>query len=311
MNANLLNQVTSPADETLIVPISLSDFLSREFPAREYLLKPWLPTQGLIIVYAVRGVGKTFLALSAAYAVASGGSFLEFTAPSPAGVLYIDGEMPATTMQERLASITASSRHEASTFTLLTPDLQPRGMPRLDTRDGQDAIDQVLDDDHKLIVVDNISSLTRAKENEADGWTPVQEWALRMRASGRSVMFIHHAGKGGAQRGTGRREDVLDTVIALRRPNDYDPRQGAVFEVHFEKARGIHGDDVNPLEANLMMGEDGSMEWGNRLLEESTFDKIVSLDKEGLNQKDIAEELGVNKSTVSRHLKSARARGIR
>jgi hypothetical protein len=41
----------------------------------------------------------------------------------------------------------------------------------------------------------------------------------------------------GRQRGTSRREDALDTVIALRRPDDYSPEQGARFEVHFEKLR--------------------------------------------------------------------------
>lgn len=54
-------------------------------------------------------------------------------------------------------------------------------------------------------------------------------------------MFIHHAGKSGAQRGTSKREDVLDTVVALKRPGDYVTSQGARFEVHFEKARGIFG----------------------------------------------------------------------
>ena len=38
---------------------------------------------------------------------------------------------------------------------------------------------------------------------------------------------MHHAGKGGAQRGTSRREDVLDTVIALRQPQDYQSGEGA------------------------------------------------------------------------------------
>ena len=30
---------------------------------------------------------------------------------------------------------------------------------------------------------------------------------------------------------------ALDTVIALRRPEDYSPEQGARFEIHFEKLR--------------------------------------------------------------------------
>ena len=67
-------------------------------------------------------------------------------------------------------------------------------------------------------------------------------WALKQHSAGRSVLFVHHAGKTGAQRGTSKREDVLDTVIALRRPGDYTPARALPLEVHFEKARGFSGD---------------------------------------------------------------------
>ena len=54
-----------------------------------------------------------------------------------------------------------------------------------------------------------------------------------LRRRGVSVLIVHHAGKGGEQRGTSRREDVLDTSISLRRPSDYLPTEGARFEVHY------------------------------------------------------------------------------
>ena len=46
----------------------------------------------------------------------------------------------------------------------------------------------------------------------------MQRWLLSLRRRGKGALLIHHAGKGGQQRGTSRREDVLDTVIALRGP---------------------------------------------------------------------------------------------
>ena len=63
---------------------------------------------------------------------------------------------------------------------------------------------------------------------------PMQNWLLKLRRQGIAVLLIHHAGTNGRQRRTSRREDALDTVIALRRPDDYSPEQGARFEVHFE-----------------------------------------------------------------------------
>ena len=295
---------------TKAIVLGIADFLAHKFPLRKNLLSPWLPVQGLAMIFAYRGIGKTYLALFISYSIATAGRFLNWLAPEPAGVLYLDGEMPGPVLQERLARIVESSEREPlAPFNILTPDLQPRGMPKIDTKEGQDAVEALLTPDIKLIVVDNISTLTSAKENEADSWTPVQAWALQQRAKGRTVLFIHHAGKSGAQRGTSRREDVLDTVISLRRPVGYSAAQGAVFEIHFEKSRGIYGADVKPVEATLATDEKGRMAWAIRSVEDSTYDRVVMLMKEGLSQKEVSSELGVNKSTVSRHVKRAKEAG--
>ena len=74
-----------------------------QIPDRGYLLSPILPVQGIGILYAPRGVGKTFAALSVAVAVASGGAVFNWRAPMPKKTLYVDGEMPATSMQSRLS----------------------------------------------------------------------------------------------------------------------------------------------------------------------------------------------------------------
>ena len=165
-------------------------------------------------------------------------------------------------------------------------------------------------DDIDLIIVDNISTLCRSgKENEAEGWIPIQEWALQQRAQGRSVLFIHHSGKDGRQRGTSKREDVLDTVISLRQPSDYTQEQGARFEVRFEKARGFYGEDAEPIEAQLITDEHGIQRWTHKPLEDVIHEQIISLYKEGLSQKEIVQEIERNKSTVSRHIKRAKAEG--
>ena len=133
---------------------------------------------------------------------------------------------------------------------------------------------------------------------------------LRQRASGRSVLFIHHSGKGGLQRGTSRREDVLDTVIALRHPGDYTPDQGATFEVHFEKNRGIYGDDTKPFEARLTTDKNGRQEWITKTLEQSTTEKVTNLLVDGVPQKEIADMLGISKGAVSKAKKRAENLGL-
>ena len=146
------------------------------------------------------------------------------------------------------------------------------------------------------------------KENEAESWAPIQNWALRQRTQGKSILFIHHSGKGGQQRGTSRREDVLDIVIALRHAPDYTPEKGASFEVHFEKARGVLGEGVAPFSANLLF-TDAEYSWKLQLLDDSNFEKTIHFLNEGFKQSDVAAELCINKSTVSRYARRARNEG--
>lgn len=291
--------------------VSVQDFLGKEFPPRENVLTPWLPSQGLVMCYSPRGVGKTHVALGIGYAVASGGTFLKWSAPKARGVLLLDGEMPAVALQERLARIANSAEKEpAAPFQILTPDLQKGGMPDLSDLSWQAELDARISDEIGLIIADNLSTLARSgKENESESWSPVQAWALRHRAAGRSILFMHHAGKGGQQRGTSRREDVLDTVITLRHPVDYNPEQGAVFEIRFEKARGIHGQDVESFEARLTTTADGRDEWVMRSVDDTMRHRVVTMLKDGMSQADIARELNLNRSTVSRHAKHARECG--
>lgn len=295
--------------------LNLGQLLQTSFPEREHLLSPLILTQSLSMVHAWRGLGKTHFALGIAYAVASGGNYLKWQSPRPRGVLYLDGEMPGSVLQERLAAITAAHDHQPlpDHFRIITPDLQEGGgMPDLSTLKGQAAVNDMLTPETALIVVDNISCLCRSgRENEGESWFPVQGWALQQRAAGRAVLFIHHSGKNGEQRGASKREDILDTVIKLKRPIDYDPSQGAVFELIFEKARHLKGEDTASFEARLTTNPlSGLQEWLYKDVALTSFDRVVTLAKEGLSQHEVANELQINKSNVSRHWKKAVEQGL-
>ena len=49
-----------------IQSIEIRDFLAREFAERIFLLNHWLPSQGLVMVFAPWGIGKTFFSLGVA-----------------------------------------------------------------------------------------------------------------------------------------------------------------------------------------------------------------------------------------------------
>lgn len=78
--------------------------LEKELPEKEMLLQPIITAESLTQIYASRGVGKTFVAIGIAVALATNTSFLEWKAAKACKVVYIDGEMPASDMQKRFAS---------------------------------------------------------------------------------------------------------------------------------------------------------------------------------------------------------------
>src|SRR5215213_6612595 len=95
----------APSDPAIELPrrLSAAELITADLPEREPILDPVISAKSLALLYGPRGTGKTFLALSIAWAAASGTSVLGWRAHRRHRVLYIDGEMPAIDMKKRLA----------------------------------------------------------------------------------------------------------------------------------------------------------------------------------------------------------------
>lgn len=283
--------------------IGFNELISRDFPKSQCLLDPWLTLPGLCMIFAERGVGKTMFVCSVALAVSTGNAFLCWKAGRPRRALVIDGEMTASDLKARYSQLAASMQcdPQPENLAFLCADLCPTGLPDLGSEEGQQALESYLQG-FDLIVIDNLSTLVRSgAENEADSWGVVQAWAIRQRSAGRSILLVHHSGKNGAQRGTSRREDVLGTVIQLKRPAGYHQSDGAKFEVHFTKARGFYGSSAEPIEAHLK--QDGQWSWAS--VNQAQVGVAAELFQHGETVRDIATKLGVSTSTISKRLNEA------
>jgi putative DNA primase/helicase len=282
-------------------PIGFGEFLNLSVPPRQMLLDPVLPERSLAMLYAPRGVGKTLLGLSIGLAVASGTPLLRWSAPRKRRVLYVDGEMPLVSLQERLRMLSVGFGAEIPNdgFRILPADHTENGIS-LGTDEGQDLLDPLLKD-VDLLILDNLSTLvTTGSENASDGWVAMQNWLLRLRRQGVAVLLIHHAGTNGRQRGTSRREDALDTVIALRRPDDYSPEQGARFEIHLEKARNrVDGNAAVPFEARIETANEG-IRWISADLMPPKLKQAAILFSDGHSVRRVAVLLGVSSSEAGR-----------
>ena len=308
--AEAKKRITEPDDapDRGLIVHGMRAFTALDIPPRSHVLGPVLPAQGLAQLYAPRGTGKSYIALAMGYAIASGGKFLRWSAPVPRTVLYVDGEMPANEMQERMRRLAAAHG-----------DVYPDALKvlSLDTQAAEVSLNLASELDQGLveainaevIILDNRSTLVHGgRENDAESWDSMQPWLLRLRRAGRTVLIIDHAGRAGAgARGTSRREDVLDTILSLKRPSDYEPDQGARFEVHLEKARGIYGDDAKPFEAQLET-IDGADHWLVRSMEDVREAEVADLLAEGRSEREIVADLGIPKTTVHRIIVRLRAK---
>lgn len=318
------------------------DLVKMKLPEPIYFLYPWLCTDSMVLLYGYRGLGKTFFALTIAYALAVGEDVFGWKSAKAVKVLYVDGEMPLFRIQERLKLISDMFCEKRLTENLafMNMGLQEARLPSITDPEGQKVvIRNARAFNADIVIFDNISSLTssREKENDASFWAPIQELGLRLKHLGILPMFVHHTGKlppkgvsfnadkMKSPRGSSKLEDVLDVSIGLFPMEETSPVDGAAFEVHFMKSRNFYGEDAEPFVLELKKDSKGSLKWirsalfipdANQIEEESKGnplkgmgDEILRLHKEELSPRAIVKRIKkdhgvtVSRSSIQRFLK--------
>ncbi|CAN7476646.1 AAA family ATPase [Phyllobacterium sp. LjRoot231] len=304
-------QAKSPANSNKpysgLIDLDWNEWSTKVVPPREHIMGPIIQQKSLNEIYGPRGTGKTYLTLGIAVGAATGTDFLRWTTKRPFRVLYVDGEMDFVDLQARTNKLIAGLPTPQPGFLrLIAADLQERGIPDLGAEDpaGRAMINEHLrfgtSEQVELMFLDNLSALTGTPENSDEGWHKIQGWLLYLKRKGVAVIFVHHAGKTGIQRGTSKKEDLLDTVIALKKPKNWKAGDPASPEIHFEKNRGFYGADALPFQGFL--GEDGK--WGMKSLsKESQAREAISLRVKGMSIRKIATYLNIPKTNVENLLK--------
>jgi putative DNA primase/helicase len=292
-------RASTPADAPFVIG---ADTLLKARPAqRETLLGPVLPRASLTLLYGARGVGKTFLSLSMALAVASGGAVLRWRAPKPARVLYVDGEMPRAILVERLASLAAGAEMlpAGDNLRLLASEGDAGSRIDLGTEDGRSRIEQACDG-FDLVVLDSLSVLLRSRNADSGRtWLSVEDWLLGLRRRGLAVLIVRNGKISKDGFDGSRHADVVDTAIALRRPEDYEAFEGARFDLTFTKGRALLGKAAQPFEAALHR-KDGALRWFVSSREDALAMRAGGLFFEGFTVREVARRLKISKSTAHR-----------
>jgi len=271
-----------------------------DIPPRKKLVGEWLYEGDLGFVYGERGSGKTWFVGAVATHLSAGANLHGWAVPETANVMYVDGEMPIDSARDRLKGMKKGNH---ALFVLQHEMLfQTAGIAMNLTNERiQRVISAIcIEKNIKLLILDNLSCLfSGVKENDADEWEKVLNWLLDLRRRHVAVLIVHHAGVSGRMRGTTRREDAAFWVIQVDEVKDrQEHEKGACFHTVFTKQRNSESREWTR-EWIFRTEPSGQVVIGCK---EISFDeKVLRLIKDGLTSAtDIATELGVNKSTVSR-----------
>ena len=178
----------------------------------EWLIEPLLAKGRAHALYAGAKSGKSLLLLEIAAALATGKPILNQKAQPPTNVLYIDFEMTANDIRDRLEAFGYSEQDD---LTHLHYVLLP-SIAGLDTAEGAKTVIQAIHaTGSQLVIIDTTARAVEGEENDADTMRAFYRWSgVNMKSLGVTWIRADHAGKDTAkgQRGSSAKNDDVDVV---------------------------------------------------------------------------------------------------
>jgi KaiC/GvpD/RAD55 family RecA-like ATPase len=277
-----------------------------------YYLYPFVVEENLTYVVADPGTGKTIFLASICNAISKGEDFGPWENKSGAKkILYVEGELGKRYWQKMTKTIGIDSDNF---FTLsksqVISENSKLGNNILLTNDWFRGFIEtyLIDNEIKVVVFDNLSSLTPGlDENSKKDFDPINQYFIRLRAMGVTVLVVHHTGKSGDQRGISSRKDQVDKFIYLRAVKGHDPLDGARFTLSFDKSRMEPGicDSIKTKELWFQQTARGNYEWtfdAVRLTDDPEFIRDVISNQ--YTQRDLGTKYNKSQSSIRDYLKT-------
>ena len=320
-----------PTEEVIIEKkefksVSLQELTLMDIPPRKAIIDPLIMEGSSMEINGGTGIGKTWFTLEMLCSICTGEKFLgKYEIANPRPVYYIDGEMPLDSIRERMNMIMARYIYKYKVseipFHISNPLLFKNNfIPKInDTKITQpmfkDEVKRFSDIYQKplFICFDNLSCLTDYKENDNDDWTSMLDMYTELKHEGHSICHVHHVGKGGHQRGASRKHDALDTVIHLKRPEEYDSSEGAVFNVKFDKHRHFAGEYARSFKCSIKVDDNNKVSWDISDFKDVASEELLTAYCMGLpdiTYTKLEEEFGISKSSIGRTIKHCVKNGL-
>ena len=300
--------------------VDMQTAFNTEYPKPKFVMEPILRERTVMQISGDYGAGKSMFGLYTAMCVANGWDFLDwkFKASGPIPVLYVEGELPASDIQDRLLTFAEAKGFNnpnsgkrlnyENFFQLTLDDLELNGhkygFDKLAISNEEDeAIKGRLKIENTLnkikerlgkfpiLFLDNISALTAIDENKATDWSSLMMWLMNLKTRGIITVFFHHTGKStGTASGSNMAQRLIDTHIILKKlPENYRfNMQGRNVQcsISFDKFRNFGGEQAKSF--LLTCSDQGN--WKKYpMLDQKDF-KIIECLEKGMAVKAMCEE---------------------
>jgi KaiC/GvpD/RAD55 family RecA-like ATPase len=197
----------------------------------EFIVDGLVPSRGVTIFSGEGGIGKSFIALDMALAVASGGDFAKIYPCRKGGVLYVDLENDESTLGRRLVQLARGRELDVDALEIHVPKRGQEGVElEIDTPDGRAWLRTAVKRYSPcLLVVDSLIAAHRSDESNNVMMRQLMAGLDSIARSGElGLVVVHHQRK----RGT-----VNDAGQLMRGASDL---RNAVVS-HFAARRGKSG----------------------------------------------------------------------
>ena len=292
-----------------LTTLTLNQFVERNYPPIEYYMYPIISNECLGMIFALPGKGKTLFALELAWRCSQGLDFMDWKfnhmIKKPPPVLYVEGEMSATQIQDRINNMIDRDRgikdFDMGNFHIAVLKEQPNeNYQKLQTPEGRLNVQMKADEITKktgrkpIIFLDNIRFLMgNFNEKEGQDWIDVVLWLATLRAKGYSTYVLHHAVNTGEKAsGSGYQESNLDVSIKLSQPDEnssteHNPDHFTQIQFEFKKMRENVIGHMTPF---IMVVDRDKGIWSKFPVLNKNERKVKSMLDDGKTAKDIIKK---------------------
>lgn len=201
----------------ILLPASLDDLLSKEFPPNRWLVEGLIPLEGITILHGQPTAGKTWLIMELAIAVSQGKPLFNHFPTEQSGVLLLDEESGEWLLHDRFKTLRASSGLPIHYLTMESSKFTEPFVKGL--------VKWCHDSSVSLVMIDSLVRIHGGDENTAKDSARVFRLIRLLTSESITVIVVHHNTKaslngeyGNQMRGSGDIQASVDCQLSLSRP---------------------------------------------------------------------------------------------